>query len=78
MSMHSRRSRLALAGGIAATLALGTLAGPAMASGDDASSSLHMRKSGGDSTQYLSMRKAGGTKPDAAADGGATASIIAI
>ena len=59
MSTHPRR-RLALALAVAATLAGGALAGPAMAAGDDAdSSSLTPRKAGG-SQQELTMRKTGG------------------
>ena len=60
MSTHPRR-RLALALAVAATLAGGALAGPAMAAGDDSeSSSLTPRKAGGSQQELLTMRKAGG------------------
>jgi len=59
-----RASGISLA--IAAALATGALAGPAMAAdtpgdgGGDQSASLQVRKSGGDQQEYLTMRKAGG------------------
>ena len=61
MSTHPRR-RLALALAVAATLAGGALAGPAMAAGDDADSPSvgSPRKAGADQHEYLTMRKAGG------------------
>ena len=65
-SLHRQGARLALVGAVAGTLALGALAGPALAAGDDGSSAPQ-------------MRKAPGERP-AAVDGdhGGTASIIAI
>ena len=65
MSTHPRRrpARLALAGAIAGTIAVGALAGPAMAATDDGSPSPNCRKAGGQQENVLHMRKAGGV-PD--------------
>ena len=66
MSTHPRR-RLALALAVAGTLAVGALAGPAMAASDAESSAPTVRKAGGE-LENLTMRKAGGD----------TESIIAV
>jgi hypothetical protein len=63
MSTHPRRS-LALSLTVAATLAGGALAGPAMAASDAESPAASARKAGGDQHEYLTMRKAGGGQPE--------------
>jgi hypothetical protein len=63
MSTLSRRShggRIALAGAITGALALGALAGPAMAATDGTSHVGAMRKSGGKPPEFVVIRKAGG------------------
>ena len=74
LSSRHRARGVSLA--IAATLAAGALAGPAMAAeapgdgGSDQPQSITVRKAGGAQEPYFTMRKAGGDGP--------VASIIAI
>ena len=74
LSSRHRARGVSLA--IAATLAAGALAGPAMAAeapgdgGGDQPQSITLRKAGGVQADYLTMRKSGGDGP--------VASIIAI
>jgi hypothetical protein len=80
--MHTHSLHRGLGVAIAAALAAGALAGPAMAAGDGGSADPQCRKAGEKPLEYLVLRKAGRDAPDFAgaprSGGEPEGSIIAI
>jgi hypothetical protein len=76
--LHIPAARRVLGAALAGALAVGALAGPAMAAGDDGFNAPECRKAGEKPMEYLTIRKAGGDQANASASSGPENSIIAV